>query len=440
MLVERRRAASCASRAASAWSCRRPSAAGSSACSRWDRLPLLDLRRRRVVDGLRPRVPAARRHRPRVLTARRRPPGTCRGGRCPSDMTPRIAAVHCCSPRRSLACATRDDDYLLLRRTRTTAPPASRRAPGAGGGQRRRGVLPPPPAGRRLRRRADADVRDEQALRGPHATATTETPTRSGAGRAGRRRTAIAGRDGRDRLVARDDRRRRAAHLDRRQPDARDAARWPTWCALARRDHRRRRARDRAHRRRGAARRLRRRSCRWWRRSGGRRAPSTTATSCAGCAASRDVRGNDAVLTTSRRMATRRPRAARWPDDPRSVGRDRALPAGVVRAGPADGRPRRRTGRSWRRRRRATSTPPCCWARSATSRPSCSRPGPAPRRANRPPRDLVDLVEAYADAYPAERAEATRIFLVTTYGATALRDAASAPTRRPSGWSRSWRC
>jgi hypothetical protein len=40
--------------------------------------------------------------------------------------------------------------------------------------------------------------------------------------------------------------------------------------------------------------------------------------------------------------------------------------------------------------------------------------------ANRPPRDLVDLVEAYADAYPAERAEATRIFLVTTYGATAL--------------------
>jgi hypothetical protein len=40
--------------------------------------------------------------------------------------------------------------------------------------------------------------------------------------------------------------------------------------------------------------------------------------------------------------------------------------------------------------------------------------------AKRPPRDLIDLVEAYADAYPAERAEATRIFLVTTYGATAL--------------------
>jgi len=40
--------------------------------------------------------------------------------------------------------------------------------------------------------------------------------------------------------------------------------------------------------------------------------------------------------------------------------------------------------------------------------------------ANRPPHNLVDLVEAYADAYPAERAEAMRIFLVTTYGATAL--------------------
>jgi hypothetical protein len=40
--------------------------------------------------------------------------------------------------------------------------------------------------------------------------------------------------------------------------------------------------------------------------------------------------------------------------------------------------------------------------------------------AGRRPRDLVDLVEAYGDAHPAERAEATRIFLVTTYGATAL--------------------
>jgi hypothetical protein len=48
------------------------------------------------------------------------------------------------------------------------------------------------------------------------------------------------------------------------------------------------------------------------------------------------------------------------------------------------------------------------------------------RAANRPPHDLIDLVEAYADAYPAERADVTRIFLVTTYGATAVRDGVSA--------------
>jgi len=46
--------------------------------------------------------------------------------------------------------------------------------------------------------------------------------------------------------------------------------------------------------------------------------------------------------------------------------------------------------------------------------------------AGRPPHDLIDLVEAYADAYPAERAEATRILLVTTYGATARANAVSA--------------
>lgn len=48
------------------------------------------------------------------------------------------------------------------------------------------------------------------------------------------------------------------------------------------------------------------------------------------------------------------------------------------------------------------------------------------RAEGRPPRDLIDLVEAYGDAHPAERAEATRIFLVTTYGATALPDAVRA--------------
>lgn len=53
------------------------------------------------------------------------------------------------------------------------------------------------------------------------------------------------------------------------------------------------------------------------------------------------------------------------------------------------------------------------------------------RAANRPPHDLIDLIEAYAEAYPAERAEATRIFLVTTYGATTVRDGVSAD--QPSG-------
>jgi hypothetical protein len=45
----------------------------------------------------------------------------------------------------------------------------------------------------------------------------------------------------------------------------------------------------------------------------------------------------------------------------------------------------------------------------------------AARVAGHPPRDLVDLVEAYGATFPAERAEATRILLVTTYGATAER-------------------
>ncbi|MGD0835022.1 MAG: hypothetical protein ABSB49_00075 [Polyangia bacterium] len=36
----------------------------------------------------------------------------------------------------------------------------------------------------------------------------------------------------------------------------------------------------------------------------------------------------------------------------------------------------------------------------------------------RPPQDIVDLVELYGLAFPAERSEVTRIFVVTTYGAT----------------------
>lgn len=38
--------------------------------------------------------------------------------------------------------------------------------------------------------------------------------------------------------------------------------------------------------------------------------------------------------------------------------------------------------------------------------------------AGHPPRDLIDLVAAYSDALPAERAEVNRIFVVTTYGST----------------------
>ena len=57
-----------------------------------------------------------------------------------------------------------------------------------------------------------------------------------------------------------------------------------------------------------------------------------------------------------------------------------------------------------------------------------------------PPHDLVDLVEAYADAYPAERAEATRIFLVTTYGATVVAKGVRADEATGAGRRRSWRC
>jgi hypothetical protein len=34
------------------------------------------------------------------------------------------------------------------------------------------------------------------------------------------------------------------------------------------------------------------------------------------------------------------------------------------------------------------------------------------------PNDIVDLVEAYAATFPAERAEVIRIFVVTTFGGT----------------------
>jgi hypothetical protein len=38
--------------------------------------------------------------------------------------------------------------------------------------------------------------------------------------------------------------------------------------------------------------------------------------------------------------------------------------------------------------------------------------------AGNPPRDVAELLDAYVRAMPGERAEATRIFVVTTYGAT----------------------
>lgn len=45
----------------------------------------------------------------------------------------------------------------------------------------------------------------------------------------------------------------------------------------------------------------------------------------------------------------------------------------------------------------------------------------------KPPRDLVDLIEAYASTFPAERAEAMRIFIVTTYGATVQSGVSTSP-------------
>jgi hypothetical protein len=42
----------------------------------------------------------------------------------------------------------------------------------------------------------------------------------------------------------------------------------------------------------------------------------------------------------------------------------------------------------------------------------------AAARAGHPPRDIADVVETYAAAYPEEKKEVLRIFLVTTYGAT----------------------
>jgi hypothetical protein len=49
----------------------------------------------------------------------------------------------------------------------------------------------------------------------------------------------------------------------------------------------------------------------------------------------------------------------------------------------------------------------------------------------RPPRDIGDLVEAYGRALPAERADVTRIFVITTYGATVKLGGVRPPTSDP---------
>jgi hypothetical protein len=49
----------------------------------------------------------------------------------------------------------------------------------------------------------------------------------------------------------------------------------------------------------------------------------------------------------------------------------------------------------------------------------------------RPPRDIGDLVEAYGRALPAERADVTRIFVITTYGATVKSGGVRPPAADP---------
>ena len=48
-----------------------------------------------------------------------------------------------------------------------------------------------------------------------------------------------------------------------------------------------------------------------------------------------------------------------------------------------------------------------------------------------PPANIADLVEAYGRALPAERPEVTRIFVVTTYGATVKAGGVRPPAGNP---------
>jgi len=49
----------------------------------------------------------------------------------------------------------------------------------------------------------------------------------------------------------------------------------------------------------------------------------------------------------------------------------------------------------------------------------------------KPPADIADLVEAYGRALPAERSEITRIFVVTTFGATVKEGGVRPPAGNP---------
>ena len=49
----------------------------------------------------------------------------------------------------------------------------------------------------------------------------------------------------------------------------------------------------------------------------------------------------------------------------------------------------------------------------------------------KPPRDIADLIDAYGRALPAERSEAVRIFIVTTFGATVKAGGVRPPDRDP---------
>ena len=121
-------------------------------------------------------------------------------------------------------------------------------------------------------------------------------------------------------------------------------------------------------------------------------------------------------------------------------GRDRALPAGVVRASASGWPIPPSTGPFLEARPPRDVHPALLLGAFRNFQAKLLSAWSRARAAGRPPHDLVDLIEAYADAYPAERAEATRIFLVTTYGATAVPDGVRADDAARRGGVASSRC